>query len=304
MPKEKKINRVLQNPFAAAIFLNHRGLLNWMPDKSFLKLMYRAYIGKKLDLKHPKTYNEKLQWIKLYDRKDEYTRNADKYLVRDFIKQTIGEDYLIPLIGVYRHPDEIPWKGLPKKCVIKCNHASHTNIICEDIDQLDIEDAKKKLVSWLKLNLYYHGREWCYKNIKPLIICEQYLETKSGTIPNDYKFMCFNGEPKLIQVHENRGKENYSLSYYSPDWQRIDMKRIDAPTNKSLVDKPKKLEEMLSIAKRLAANTYYCRIDLYYEDDKVYFGEITYYPTSGFSTFDDDTTDLLLGSYIKLPIDE
>ena len=277
-------------------------LLNFLPDEIYLKLIFQAEIRSKLDLKHPRTYNEKLQWIKLYDRKPEYTLYADKYRVRDYIEQALGKQYLIPLIGTYKKASDIPWDELPNRFVLKCNHASGTNIICKDKTKLDITSAEKQLSAWLKRNAYWGAREWCYKDIEPCIICEEFIETEDGNTPDDYKFMCFNGVPRLIQVHHDR-YGNHTLDYYTPEWEKAKLKRIDANTSSQTIPKPQNLEEMLAIAKTLSKDMYYARIDLYNVDGKVYFGEITLYPTGGFSTFEDYDDDLLLGSYIQLPTD-
>lgn len=278
------------------------GLLNFIPDKTYLKAVFKAETGYALNLHHPKTYNEKLQWIKLYDRKPEYVIYADKYRVRKYIAKTIGAQYLIPLIGMYKRAEEIPWEDLPNRFVLKCNHASGTNIICKDKAALDIASAEKKLNAWLRKNAFCGAREWCYKDIDPCIICEEFIETQDGNTPDDYKFMCFNGVPRLIQVHHDRYGD-HTLDYYTPEWKRADLQRIDANTSAKVVEKPEKLDEMLSIAERLSKDMYYARIDLYYVNGNIYFGEITMYPTGGFSTFTRYEDDLLLGSYIKLPTD-
>lgn len=278
------------------------GLLKCIPDKTYLKAVFKAETGYALNLEHPETYNEKLQWLKLYDRRPEYVTYADKYRVREYIAGTIGGQYLIPLIGAYQNAKEIPWTQLPDRFVLKCNHASGTNIICKDKAGLDIAATEKKLNKWLRKNAYWGAREWCYKDIKPCIVCEEFIETQDGNTPDDYKFMCFNGIPRLIQVHHDR-YGNHTLDYYTPDWERANLKRIDANTSEKAVPRPENLEEMLSVAKTLSKDMYYARIDLYNVDGKVFFGEITLYPTGGFSTFEDHNDDLLLGSYMKLPTD-
>lgn len=278
-------------------------MLKCISDKAYLKMVFHAETGYPLNLLHPKTYNEKLQWIKLYDRKPEYIIYSDKYKVREYISQTIGEKYLVPLIGVYKKAKNIPWNTLPDRFVLKCNHASGTNIICKNKKDLDIAAAEKKLNRWLKKNAYWGAREWCYKDIEPCIICEEFIETHDGNTPDDYKFMCFNGIPRLIQVHHDR-YGNHTLDYYTPEWERAKLKRIDANTSSNTVPKPDNLDEMLDIARTLSKDMYYARIDLYNVDGKIYFGEITMYPTGGFSTFEDYNDDLLLGSYMKLPTDQ
>ena len=299
-----KLSELIRNPYAIFRFLNHRGMLKNMSDEQFVKVMYRAYIGKVLDLEHPKTYNEKIQWIKLYDRKPEYKRNADKYAVRAYIRDVLGEEYLVPIVGVYERAEDIPWDELPEKFVLKCTHSSHQNIICRDKSKLDKEEACKQMNGWLKTSGFTFGREWCYKDIPPMILCEHFIETADGRPPVDYKFMCFNGEPKLIQVHKNRDCEDYNLTYFTPEWKKLDIKRVDAATSDLSTPKPDKLPEMIEIARILSKGTYFSRIDLYFEGGKILFGEITYYPTSGFSTFADNTTDEYLGSLINLPTDK
>ncbi len=303
LSKIKTVGSLLSTPQKLLLPAGQNGLLNSIPDKLYLEAVFHAETGYKLNLQNPKTYNEKLQWIKLYDRKPEYIVYADKYKVRDYIAATIGEKYLIPLIGMYKKAKEIPWNDLPNRFVLKCNHASGTNIICKNKKELDIATSEKKLTRWLKKNAYWGAREWCYKDIEPCIICEEFIETRDGNTPDDYKFMCFNGIPRLIQVHHDR-YGNHTLDYYTPEWERANLKRIDANTSSKTIPKPDNLEEMLEIARTLSKDMYYARIDLYNVDGKIYFGEITMYPTGGFSTFEDYNDDLLLGSYMKLPTDK
>ena len=300
--KVKTAVSLAKTPSKLLLPAGQNGLLNFIPDKAYLKAVFKAEIGYRLDLEHPKTYNEKLQWIKLYDRKPEYVIYADKYKVREYIAGTIGEKYLVPLIGMYERAEKIPWGSLPDRFVLKCNHASGTNIICKNKKALDTVSAEKKLNAWLKKNAFWGAREWCYKDIESCIICEEFIETKDGNTPDDYKFMCFNGVPRLIQVHHDRYGE-HTLDYYTPEWKKADLQRIDANISVKDVEKPEKLDEMLSIAERLSKDMYYARIDLYYVNGNIYFGEITMYPTGGFSTFTRYEDDLLLGSYIKLPTD-
>ena len=302
LTKLKTAASLVSKPQKLLLPAGQNGLLNFLPDKTYLKMVFKAETGYALDLDHPQTYNEKLQWIKLYDRKPEYVMYADKYKVREYIVKTIGENYLIPLIGMYKRAEDIPWQDLPNRFVLKCNHASGTNIICKNKADLDIASAEKKLNAWLKKNAYWGAREWCYKDINPCIICEKFIETDDGNTPDDYKFMCFNGVPRLIQVHHDR-YGNHTLDYYTPEWKKADLQRIDANISTKIMDKPEKLDEMLSIAEKLSKDMYYARIDLYYVSGKIYFGEITLYPTGGFSTFTRHEDDLLLGSYIKLPTD-
>lgn len=301
--KAKTAFSLLKTPEKLLLPAGQNGLLSFLPDAVYLKMVFKAETGYTLDLAHPRTYNEKLQWLKLYDRRPEYVLYADKYRVREYIANTIGEKYLVPLVGVYHRVKDIPWTELPDRFVLKCNHASGTNIICRNKRALDIPSAEKKLAVWLNRNAFWGAREWCYKDIKPCVICEEFIETPDGNIPDDYKFMCFNGVPRLIQVHHDRYGD-HTLDYYTPEWKKADLRRIDADSSENNVEKPEKLDEMLSIAERLSKDMYYARIDLYFVNGHIYFGEITMYPTGGFSTFTRYEDDLLLGSYIKLPTDD
>lgn len=275
-----------------------------LPDIIYLKMRYRYHTGKKLNLKEPRTFNEKLQWLKLYDRKPEYSIYVDKYAVRSFIAETIGEEYLIPLIGVYNCVEDIDWDSLPKKFVLKCTHGSGANIICTDKDKFDIEKAKKKLKKWMNKNWYWYGREWPYKDVVPriIIICEQYL-TDSGDVPDDYKVdykvLCFNGKAKLIEVHIDRYGD-HRQDFYDTNWNKTKISQ-DPPKSDLVYSKPDKLEEMIILSEKLAAEMIHVRIDWYIIKDKLYFGEITFFDGSGFVPFEDYNDDLLLGSWIKLP---
>ena len=301
--KVKTAFSLLKTPEKMLLPAGQNGLLKFLPDEKYLKLVFKAETGYALNLEHPKTYNEKLQWIKINDRNPKYVMLADKYKVRDYIKKTIGEEYLVPLVGMYKKPEEIPWETLPNRFVLKCSHASGTNIICKDKASLNIKDVTKQLEEWLKRNAYWGAREWCYKNIDPCIICEEFIETEDGNTPDDYKFMCFNGVPRIIQVHHDRFGD-HTLTYYTPEWKKLDLKRIDAKKSLETVGKPEKLDEMLDIAKTLSSEMYFARIDLYCSSGKIYFGEITLYPTGGFSTFTTYEDDLKLGSYLRLPTDK
>ncbi len=294
--------KMLRHPSKLLLPAGRNGLLNFVPDKLYLKAIFKVETGYKLNLQNPQTYNEKLQWIKLYDRKQAYTMYADKYAVREYIGQLIGKKYLVPLIGVYNNAEEIDWSALPDRFVLKCTHASGANIICKDKAKLNTTNAEKQLNGWLQHNAFWGGREWCYKNIKPRIICEEFIETLDGNTPDDYKFMCFNGEPKLIQFHHDRFGA-HTLDYYTPSWNRADIKRIDEDTSlKNVIQsRPVCLDEMLNLSRILSKDMYYARIDFYSENSQVYFGEITLYPTGGFSTFSEHDVDLELGSWIKLP---
>ncbi|WP_218162511.1 ATP-grasp fold amidoligase family protein [Alkalibacterium sp. 20] len=280
--------------------LGNKYLLNWLPDYIYIRLVYWGETGQKLNIKNPKSYNEKIQWIKLYDRKTLYNVIADKYAVRAYVREKIGEKYLIPLIAVYDNVDEIEWDSLPKKFVLKCTHGSGSNIICSGKKDLDIIAAKRKLNKWMKKNWFWFGREWAYKDIKPRIICEDYMTDESGVELKDYKIFCFNGEPKLIEVDFDR-HSNHQRNLYTLDWEYIDA-TIKYPNDSTkIINKPTQLTELLELARKLSENIPHARIDFYSIDDNIYFGEITLYHGSGFERFEPQSLGLELGDCIKLP---
>lgn len=279
--------------------LGSRELLNWVPDEIYLKLVYRAYIGEKLDLEHPQSYNEKLQWLKLFYRRPELTSYVDKYKVREFVIKKIGEEYLIPLLDVYNSTDEIEWDNLPDKFVLKCNHGSGTNIVCDDFTKFDKDKSQMKLNKWLKKNWYWYGREWPYKNIETKIICEQFLETEDGKLPTDYKFMCFNGKAKMIQVFTDR-LSNKRKDFYTLDWTKTDIVQ-GSPNSDIKVPKPDNLSLMIELAETLSQGLPFVRVDFYEVQGKIYFGELTFYPGSGFIPFANKYHDKMFGDYIRLP---
>jgi hypothetical protein len=287
---------IIKHPQELILFLEDKGCFNLIPDEYFLKLMYWSRIGKNLNLKKPITYNEKLQWLKLYDRRNEMITYVDKYAIRDYIKDTIGDKYLVPLLGVYYNFDEIDFGRLPEQFVLKCTHDSGGIVICKEKNKLDVKVARKIIEFYLKRKFYYHGREWPYKYVKPRIICEQYLQDNI----TDYKLMCFHGEPKLIQVHRNRNTNRKTMDFYDVAWNKTPIRR-KTPTAKDLIPQPQQFDEMLSISRKLSKNEIHVRIDLYEVDGKVYFSEKTYYSASGMEPFLEDKYDELIGSWIQLP---
>jgi hypothetical protein len=297
---QKAINR-FHDPYAFLAGLGRNGLLNWMPDSLYLKIRYRDRTGRKLNLNNPVSFTEKIQWLKLYNRRPEYITYADKFAVRDYVASKIGGEYLVPLIGVYDSVKDIPWEELPQKFVLKCTHGSGTNIICKDKDSLDIEAAKKQLDKWMHTNWYWWGREWVYTKISPRIICEEFIRTTDGETPSDYKFMCFEGKVRLIQVHQFRHTDHHTKDTYTVDWKKTQISHAFAMSD-SEMPKPRNLKKMIEVSEILARGNPFIRIDLYTpDDDTIYFGEITMYPTSGFSPFSDYHDDIMLGSWIHLP---
>lgn len=281
--------------------MNFKELLkSWIPDDIYLKYLYKKHMGKNLNLKSPQLFNEKLQWLKLYNRKPEYTMMVDKYEVRKYISQNIGEEYLIPLIGVWDNFDEIDFSKLPNQFVLKCTHDSGGVVICKDKNKLDIEETRKKINKHLKTNYYYACREWPYKNIKPKIICEEYMVDESGVELKDYKIFCFSGEAKMIQVDYNRFVE-HKRNLYDTEWNYIPAS-IEYPTDSKVkINKPEKLETMLELAKVLAKDYPHVRVDFYLINNRVYFGEMTFYHGAGYEKFEPKSLEIKMGKWIKLP---
>lgn len=276
------------------------GVLDWLPDKIFLKIRFWTTMGKRLNFKNPQTFNEKLQWLKLYNRNPEYTRMVDKYEVREYIKEKIGEEYLIPLLGVWDKFDDIDFDSLPNQFVLKCTHDSGGLVICKDKSKLDIEAARNKINKCLKRNFYYLTREWPYKNVKPRIIAEKFMEDENGTDLKDYKIMCFGGKVKCAFVCSDRYDEGgLRVTFFDREWNKLPFER-HYPSSKREIKKPKSYEKMVGIAELLSKNMKFVRIDFYEIEGKIYFGEITFFPGSGMEEFSPDIWDYKLGEMIKL----
>lgn len=296
-----KIMLYLRKPEKIIAALGSRDLLNFLDDKIYLEHLYEATLGKKLNIEKPKTFNEKLQWLKLYDRKPEYTQLVDKYKVREYVRDSIGSEHLIPLLAVVNEFEQINFEKLPAQFVIKTTHDSGGVVVCRDKGSINLQNAKYKINKSLKNNYYYRAREWPYKDVKPRIIIEELLTDKSGRSLNDYKILCFNGEPKIIQVMSDRTENDFYLNHYDIEWNEIDIQRKNRQKNPKPIEKPKRLNEILAISRILSRNIPFVRVDLYYTNNHIYFGELTFYPMSGFMDFADSKSDNLLGSWIELP---
>lgn len=276
-------------------------LYKWIPTKLFIKLQYRHVVKKKLNLRNPQTFNEKLQWLKLYDRNPLYTTLVDKYAVREYIKEKIGEEYLIPLIGgPWKSVNEIPFDTLPNQFVLKTTHDSGGIVICKDKAVFDIDAAKCKLKWSLQRKYFYSSREWPYKNVQPQIIAEKYMVDESGTELKDYKIFNFQGKAKLIQVDYNRFVD-HKRNLYTPEWEYLDVMLQYPNDSQHKIEKPKSLGKMLELAELLSEGIPHVRTDFYSIGEKIYFGELTFYHGSGFEKFDPPEWDRILGDWLVLP---
>ncbi len=295
--------KLLRNPNAALRAIFSIGALDFLPDSLYLRLLFPLRVGYPLNLTHPKTFNEKLQWLKLHDRKPEYKKYVDKYAVRDYVRETVGEQYLVPLLGVWDSVEEIDFVSLPNQFVLKTTHDSGGVVICKDKRTFDIPAAKKKLWRHLKTNLYKAGREWAYKGVPRKIIALQYLEDTNGQL-DDFKIFCFGGKPKFIMVDFDRFT-NLKRNLYSLDWEYLPFTFEEPTTHPEIeIPRPAQLEEMLRIASELSTGFAHIRVDLFTVGNAIFFGELTFYNDSGFARFHPENYDARVGEYLKLPFKE
>lgn len=274
-----------------------------IPDKLFIKLKWRQLMNYSLNLDNPKTFNEKLQWLKLHGRRPEYTQMVDKCEAKKYVAAIIGEEHIIPTIAVYESVEDIDLNALPNKFVLKCTHDSGGVVVCRDKKVLDMESAKQKLQQGLKQKFYWQTREWPYKNVKPRIIAEQYMEDESGYELKDYKFFCFNSRCEFFKIDFDRQK-NHHANYFSRDCELMPFGEAHFPPDYNRrLNMPSNLDEMINKAELIAAsvNNAFVRVDLYNINGHIYFGEITFYPASGIGKFEPEEWDLKLGEWITLP---
>ena len=273
-----------------------------LPDALYLKLRYWKVFHKPLNLKNPKTFNEKLQWLKLYDRKPEYTRMVDKYEAKQYVAERIGEEYIIPTLGIWDSFDEIDFDSLPNQFVLKCTHDSGGLVICTDKTKLDLEKARRRITASLQRNYFWANREWPYKNVKPRIIAEAYMQDTVTAELRDYKFFCFNGTAKLLFIATDRQTEGEEtkFDFFDMDFNHIDV-RNGHPNADVPPAKPVCFDQMRQLAEKLSADIPQLRVDFYEVDGKVYFGELTFFHWTGLVPFEPEQWDHTFGEWIKLP---
>lgn len=318
MQKDSTINRrvkkVLENPWSISFLLLNSRISRFLTDRLYLKMRFRASMGRKLNINNPQTFNEKLQWMKLYNRNPDYTRMVDKYEVKKYVSNIIGEEYVIPTLGIWDSFDEIDFNSLPDSFVLKCTHDSGGLVICKNKSNLDLNVARKKISESLSRNYYYHGREWPYKNVKPRIIAEKYMTDMNGTCCNndndfgrnvceelkDYKFYCFNGIVKLVMLNSDRfSTEPTKADYFDKNFKHLDLK-WGYENAKTLPEKPEQFERMCAIAEKLSKNIPHVRVDMYLSENKIYFGELTFYDGSGFDKIEPIEWDYRIGEWVDL----
>lgn len=320
MSKIKSAMRFLKEDRGAFIAAIVQNFFRWLPDKPYLQLLYRFKMGHRLDLKNPKTFTEKLQWLKLYNRKPEYTLMVDKYAVKKYVADIIGEKYIIPTLGVWDKPEDIDWDALPNQFVLKTTHGGGGGgvVICKDKHTFNRTEAIAKLNQSMRSDIYNGLREWPYKNVPRRIIAETFMAPEKGQTDliingiiehplkgdeglNDYKLFCFNGKVKFFKVDFGRFVEHHA-NYYSPEGMLLEFGEKDfKPVPDYPIELPVNLNAMIALAEKLATNIPFLRVDFYNINGKIYFGELTFYPASGLSHWTLEEWDKKLGCFLQLP---
>ena len=304
------MKRGLGNPRKVADWAVRHSARWFTNDKLYLSLLWRMNMGYRIDWDNPRTFCEKIQWLKLYNRRPEYTQMVDKHAVKEYVAKRIGEEYVIPTLGVWDSPEDIDWDSLPDRFVLKTTHGGGGIgiVICNDKQALDKEKAIRKLRKSLNSDIYTTYREWPYKDVPKRIIAEQFMEEKNADDSvatkdlTDYKFFCFGGEPKYCQVIRDRNTTE-TIDFYDMEWNHLPFYGLNPVARPGLtpVARPGHLDTMIEIARKLSKDIPFARIDLYVINDKEYFGEITFYPAGGFGTFTPDEWNRWLGDWIELP---
>ena len=270
-----------------------------IPDELFLRVVFRYRVGYWPNLKNPQTYNEKLQWLKLHDKKPEYSQMVDKIEAKVYVASIIGEEFIIPTLGTWNSVEEIDWESLPNKFVIKVTSDSGGIVVCKDKSKLDIDKAIAKLKKNWGRNYYKYNKEFPYKNVKPRILAEKYISDENDELI-DYKIYCFNGVPKLVMVSQGRFSNNKSFAYMSLEWTPLDF-TWGAPKPQKYPSKPKCFSEMIEVAAILSKKMAHLRVDLYNIDGKIFFGELTFFDGSGMESFNPIDWDYKMGEFLKIP---
>ena len=303
MTTKEKISLAIREPRQIGrSFMLHTAKY-WHNDTLYLKLLFYFTMGKRLDLKHPKTFNEKLQWLKLYNRRPEYTTMVDKYAVKEYVASKIGKEYVIPTLGVWDKPEQIEWDKLPNRFVLKTTHGGGNTgvVICKDKSTFNREQAITKLNRSLQSDIYVNLREWPYKNVPKRIIAAEYLEDESKEL-RDYKFCCFSGKVRFFKVDFGRQEGEHHANYYSADGQLLDFGEAAYPPVKDkYIPMPTNLNKMISLAETLAGDICFLRVDFYNICGAIKFGELTFFPAGGMGLFTDSQWDEKIGNWLTLP---
>lgn len=293
------ISNIIHNPGKIFHGLQKAGLMNWMNDEQYIKFSYRIIFGRKLNLGNPQAYTEQLAWCKLYWRSPLARQCADKYLVREYVKSKLGEEsakYLNEIYGLWDTLEEIDYAMLPNQFVLKPTNGSGDVVICEDKATFNLKAAKKKLLRNSKHHFSDYTKEWVYYDLSQKYLAEKYISSKGGKAITDYKFFCFHGEPKFICVCSERDVA-LKFDFYNMDWNPIP---VDVHQRLGQIEKPELFDEMVVLAKKLAVDFPQVRVDLYQEEGKIYFGELTFFDAAGFKKFEPDEYDFEFGKYFDI----
>lgn len=298
----RKIKNFIFDPKIRFSYLSRLGVFKKISDKKYLEMKYKRLMRKELNLSEPRTFNEKLQWLKIYDHNPQYSIMVDKYDAKKYVQERIGEQYIIPSYGVWDKFADIDFDKLPDRFVLKCTHNSGNVIICKDKSQLNLEKCQEILNKSLKRDYFESGREWPYKNVKPRIIAEKYMENVNGEEISDYKIQCFSGKADHILVCVDRFTETgVKYHYFDREWNYLPYCPYEGITKENInVKRPEKLEEMIKIAEKLSEGLPQLRVDLYLVNDQIYFGEMTFFTNSGFDRTITKEADMILGEKLKL----
>lgn len=302
MSRWNTLKKILTDRDYRTIRLAKAGFYNHLDDKAYLQKLYRAKMGQPLNLDNPQLFSEKLQWLKLNDRNPLYTQLVDKYRAREYIAEKLGEEYLIPLLGVWDDPEDIDFDALPDQFVLKCNHNSGTGMcICRDKSKLDYEAVRRELRKGLQENFFLKAREWPYKDVPRKIICEQYMTDGSGKEElTDYKFFCFHGQVKCFKVDFDRFLD-HRANWYDRNRHLIPCGEISCPPcYEKQISFPENLQQMIDAAETLSSGIPFVRVDLYSANEKIYFGELTIFPACGWGRFTDDQWDCVMGQWLHI----
>ena len=304
MSKTRELLQLLKTPRKTIFLLSEHGYFSWMDDEKYLKMVYKSLTGKEMDLKEPKTFTEKIQWLKLHDHQERYVELVDKISVKAYVKKLIGEEYIIPTLGVWESADSIQPDSLPSKFVLKCNHDSGSVIICRDKDTFDFTATQRKLEKCLHRDAFRWAREWPYKFVERKVFAEALIENPNCPDADlqDYKVYCFNGEPTYCQVISDRSTTE-KIDFFDMDWihQPFIGLNPDVQNSERLIERPQTLNKMKEISSILSRDIPFSRIDFYDVDGRLFFGEITLYPYAGFGEFKPSEWNRKLGDLIKLP---
>lgn len=283
-------------------FLARRGFFDKMSDKTYLTISYLLIIGKRLNLKNPQLFTEKMQWAKIYDHNPLYTELVDKYKAKKYAADIIGEEHIIPTLGIWDKIDDIDFDSLPNEFVLKCTHDSGGIVICKDKNSFNAEEAKETLNFFYNRNYYLFHREWPYKNVPHRILAEKYMVDESGDQLKDYKFWCFDGEPKIMFVVTDRYTDSENkYDYFDMDFNRLELRKKGYPNYDGEIKKPDSFEEMKDTVRKLAKGFAHVRIDLYDINGKIYFGEFTFTDAAGYLKLEPKEYDSILGDMYTLP---